>query len=243
MQMVTNMWLNTSPESDSETLHVVGPTHLRSVDRRTFHAKGATKIDGDVTAESVVCKGTATIGGNVSVGQFRAEGATNVAGQFVADEASLNGTIRIEGELEANHLDSKGASRFADVDADAVLAKGTVQADTIEADEAVLRGVVDVVLIDADSVQISLSDDESTIDTIEADDITVERNEESESNEGRLEAGRVIGDVVAIEHTTAEEVVGDEVFIGPGSHVGLLRAERYEIDKGATVEATVEANE
>lgn len=230
------MWFDTGTTSDGEVLRVVGPTSLESVDCRRFVAKGATNVDGDVTADAVSLKGTTSVGGDISVREFASKGAIDVAGTLDADDVALKGTTRVEGSLQADALSAKGASRFSDVAADSFAAKGQVAVDTVTADEIDLHGVVSADRLEATAVSLFLGGDTSTVGTIVGGDVTVERDDENER--GDLQVTRIEGETVAIEHTDVEEVTGREVSVGPGTCVGVVRAEQLDVHEDATVERT-----
>lgn len=230
------MWFDTMTGSDAEDVRVVGPTHLESVDCRTFRAKGATSVDGDVRADVASLKGTASVGGDVSVREFTSKGATDVAGGLEAEEVSLKGSACVVGSLRTDSVDAKGASRFAAVEAASFAAKGQVAVDTVTADDIAVHGVVSAERLEATTVSLVLSGDTSTVGTIVGSDVTVERGEDDQR--GDLEATTIEGETVAIEHAEVEEVVGREVSVGPGSHVGLVRADEIDVHPDATVERT-----
>lgn len=230
------MWFDTKTTASGEDVRVVGPTSLESVDCRRFVAKGATNVDGDVTADVATLKGTASVGGDVSVREFASKGATDVAGTLEADDVALEGTTRIAGSLRADALSAKGASQFGAVEAASFAAKGQVAVDTATADEIDLRGVVSAERLEATTVSLGLGGDTSTVGTIVGGDVTVERDEGSDR--GDLEATRIEGETVAVEHADVEEVTGRQVVVGPGSHVGVVRADEVDVHPDATVERT-----
>lgn len=217
-------------------MRVVGPTHLSSVDCETFTATGATKVDGDVAARTVSLKGTASVGGDVKATELTAKGSTNVAGDVTADEITAKGSTRVEGDLLTDRLDAKGASRFEDVAGDVASVAGALSVAELVADAVEIRGVVDADRIEADDVRIAMGDGESTVETIRGGTVSVGR----ENSEGRLHAERVEGEVVSLEHATVDEVTGERVSLGPGAHVGLVRAAELDVDEEATVEQTEE---
>lgn len=230
------MWFDTGTVSDGEDLRVVGPTSLESVECRRFVAKGATNVEADVTADAATLKGTASVGGDVSVRKFESKGATDVAGSLEADDVALEGTTRVVGPLRTDVLSAKGASQFGDVAADSFAAKGQVSVDAVTADGIDLHGVVSAERLEATSVSLRLGGDTSTVGTIVGSDVTVERDEGSER--GDLEATRIEGETVTVAHADVEEVTGREVFVGPGSRVGVVRADEIEVHPDATVERT-----
>ena len=221
-------------ESGGDDVRVVGPTHLSSVDSESFSAAGATKVDGDVTADTVSLKGTANVGGDVRATEFEAKGSTNVAGDVTADEMNAKGSTRVDGALRTDRLEAKGASRFEDVNADVVSAAGALSVADLEADAVEIRGVVDADRIDADEVRLAMGDGESTVDVLRGGTVSVER----EDSTGRLRAETVEGEMVSLEHATVEEVVGEKVDLGPGVRVGLVRAAELDVAADATVEQT-----
>jgi cytoskeletal protein CcmA (bactofilin family) len=231
------MWFDTMTGSDAEDVRVVGPTHRESVDCRTFRAKGATSVDGDVRADVATLKGTASVGGDVSVREFTSKGATDVAGGLEAEEVSLKGTARVVGSLRTDALSAKGSSQFGDVAADSFAAKGQVAVDTVTADDIAVHGVVSAERLEATTVSLVLSGDTSTVGALVGSDVTVERDDQGDQR-GDLEATTIEGETVAIEHAEVEEVVGREVSVGPGSHVGLVRVDELDVHPDATVERT-----
>lgn len=230
------MWFDTKTTASGDDVRVVGPTSLESVDCRRFEAKGATEVAGDVLADAVVLKGTTSVGGDVSVRRFTSKGATDVAGSLEADDATLKGTTRVVGATRADGLSAKGASQFGDVEADSFEAKGQVAADAVTGDEVAVHGVVSAERLEGTTVSLGLDGDTSAVGTIEGGDVTVERGEGDDR--GDLEATRIEGETVAVEHAAVEEVVGREVRVGPGSHVELVRADRLDVHPDATVERT-----
>ena len=228
------MRFGTTVESGGDDVRVVGPTHLSSVDCETFSATGATKVDGDVAARTVSLRGSASVGGDAKATEFVAEGSTNVSGGVTADEVTAKGSTRVEGDLQSDRLDAKGSSRFEAVNADTASVAGALSVADLVADAAEIRGVVDADCIEADDVRIVLGDGESTVEAIRGGTVSVER----ENTDGRLHAERVEGEVVSLEHATVDEVTGEKVRLGPGARVGLVRAEKLDVDEDATVEKT-----
>jgi cytoskeletal protein CcmA (bactofilin family) len=230
----------------SEDVRVVGPTNLSSVDCESFNAAGATKVDDSVAARTVSLKGTTTIGGDLKAEEFSAKGTTNVAGEVNADEIVTKGSTRVEGDLRADHLETKGSSKFEDVSAETVSAKGALAVGDLVADAVEVRTVVSADRILADDVHLVLGDSESTVEAVVGGTVAVERGDSNgwidigESANSRLNAGTIEGEVVTVEYTTAEEVTGEKVRIGSGSHVGVVRAGKLDVDENATVERTEE---
>lgn len=230
------MWFDTGTTSESEDVRVVGPTSFDSVDCRRFEAKGATEIANDLTADVATCKGATEVGGGVSVRAFESKGATEIGGPFEADEATCKGATEVIGQTQVDNLRVKGASQFGDVEADSFEAKGRVAAECVFANEIVIHGVASAVRLEAKAVSLVLSGDTSTVETIVADDVLIERSEDNER--GDLKATTIEGDTVTIEHVEVEEVVGRDVTIGPGSHVELVRADDLSVHSDATIERT-----
>lgn len=231
------MWFDTGTTSESEDVRVVGPTNLDSVDCRRFEAKGATEIAGDMTADVATCAGATGVGGNVSVRVFESEGATEIGGSLDADEATCAGATEVVGGTQVDDLRVKGASEFANVASDSFEVKGPVAAEYVSADEVDVHGVVSAERLEARVVTLLLESNTSTVETIVADDVIVERDEEGDE-QVTLEATTIEGETVDIEYAEVEKVVGREVNIGPGSHVELVRADDLSVHSDATVERT-----
>ena len=224
--------------SGGENVNAGGPTNRSSVDCETFSAAGVTNVDGDVDADDVSLKGVTNVGGDVTVDSFVSKGTTKITGALDADDATAKGTTAIDGDVKVTTLDVKGSARFGDVSADSFSAKGALTLADLSAEEVEIRGTVEATTVDAEELFIELGDDESTVETIDATTVTVERDRER--HDGRLKVGRVSGDTVSIEHTIADEVIGETVSLGPGAHVGVVRAEELNVDERATVERTEE---
>jgi cytoskeletal protein CcmA (bactofilin family) len=132
------------------------------------------------------------------------------------------------------------------VNAETVSAKGALAVADLVADEVDIRGVVSANRIHADEFSLEMGGGESTVEAIVGGTISVERGDSKGwldvggDSKGRLDAGTVEGEVVTIEHTSADEVTGEKVRIGPGSHVGVVRAGELDVDEDATVERTEE---
>lgn len=186
------MIFGTGVGSDGGELNVVGPTHLSSVDRKSFSATGATTVDGDVDADVVSLAGSASVGGRLTASELTAEGSTEVTGAVEADEVTLEGSSEVDGTLRADRLKAKGSSRFADVDAESVDASGTLTADDLVAGTVEIGGVVDAGCIDARELHVVINGGESTVETIDATTVAVEC-EEGGAESGRLEAERSQG--------------------------------------------------
>lgn len=228
--------------TNEENVSVVGPTHLSAVDCESFSAAGATKVDGDVTAETVSLKGTTNVAGDLKASRFSAKGSTNVAGNANADETTVKGSTRIEGDLRADHLDAKGSANLGGVSADSVSAAGALSVADLVADAVEIRGVVDANRIHADEVHVALGDGDSSVGAVQGKSVVIEREESGSlgSSGGRLDAETISGEEVALEHATVEEVSGETVLLGPGAEVGVVRADELDVDENATVERTGE---
>lgn len=232
-------------DTSGDDVRVVGPTNLSSVDCESFSAAGATNVEGDVTATDVSLKGTASVGGDVSAAEFVAKGATEVGGSLTADEATVKGSTSVD-SVTADRLEAKGASEFGDVSVDSASTTGSLSvADLVADDSAEISGVASADSIRADEVRIVLADGESTVEDIVGGTVSVERETlgkgwgiDGASTDGHLRAKTVEGDAVVVEHATVEKIVGEQVHLGPGARVEVVRAGELEVHEDATVERT-----
>lgn len=219
---------------------VTGSQRLSEVDAETFTASGSATVEGDVNTDLLDASGSLDVGGSVETDALECSGSTRIEGDLDGDEVSTSGSLRVDGRAEVTRLNASGSVRLGPLSAGTVETEGSLSATDIDATAVTVGGVVVAEGVTVDTFDLEAAGD-STIDTIEADEIRVERAsgllglDLLGGSDARLRADRITGRSVALEAVTADRVEGEAVRIGPDCDVATVVAERVEVHDRATV--------
>lgn len=251
-----------SNHEDGRRISVSGPTHLDAVEAATFDASGATTVDGDLRAdradvsgatsvggdivgEELDGSGSLDVGGDVAVEEVDVSGATEIGGDVTAVALDSSGSLEVDGRVGAERLDVSGSFSASAVDAGDMDSSGAARVDRLVAETVTAAGVIDSETVEAGTFELAL-DDESTIETLQAEEVTVRSDSDRDglvgaalnflSGDGHLTASKITAETASLEQVDVDELRVDEATLGPDVHVGDLYAREWEADAQATVE-------
>lgn len=251
-----------SKDEDGHRISVSGPTHLDAVEATAFDASGATTVDGDLRADRTDVSGATSVGGDVvgeeldgsgsldvdgdvAVEDVDVSGATEIAGDVTAVTLDASGSLEVDGRIGAERLDVSGSFSASAVDAGHMDSSGATHVETLVAESVEAAGVLDSEAVEAGTFELVL-DDESTIETLQAEEVTVGPDSDRDgivgfaldflSGDGHLTATKITAETATLEQVDVDELRVDEATLGPDVHVGDLHAREWEADSEATVE-------
>jgi cytoskeletal protein CcmA (bactofilin family) len=211
-------------------LKLVGNTSSAGGQFRHIKITGESVLSGDVAAESIKCVGEMEIKGNLQAQKMR-----------------LTGECKVHGNLQSDSLEAIGDIQVASIRGNQVKVSGHIKVEqSCEVETLKLRGWLEVgELISAEQLQLDLFG-VCRAQEIGGGTITVMRSHLSKikslltlKEPGSLEANLIEGDVVHLEHVTADVVRGTRVTIGTGCKIG--RAEyRESLEKHPKAEVGIE---
>lgn len=249
-------------DEDERRIDVSGPSHFDAVDADVFDASGATTVDGDLRVDRSDVSGATSIGGDivgeqlegsgsldvsgdVAVERVDVSGATDIEGDVTAVELESSGSLDIAGRVGAERLDVSGALSASAVDAGHMASSGATRVETVVAETVEASGVVDAESVEAGDFELVLND-ESTIETLQAETVTVRTTSDRDgllgvalevlSDDGQLTATTITAETATLEQVRVDELRVDEATLGPGVHVRDLYAREWEADPDATVD-------
>jgi cytoskeletal protein CcmA (bactofilin family) len=191
---------------------------------REFKAAGSAKVQGGLEAEVAKVAGSCAFEGDVRVEDFRSSGSTRIAGGLHAETVEASGSLVVEKDVEAEDLVTSGTLRVGgNVKAEQFHAAGSVQVDG---------------QIVAEDVRIELGGS-SAVQGIRAEEIHVGSTGGFLRPRGDLRAGRIEGERVLLEATTADYVSGKEVRIGPHCHIAKVAAKDLVVHESSDVKERV----
>jgi cytoskeletal protein CcmA (bactofilin family) len=247
---------------DGRRISVSGPTQLDAVDAAVFDASGATSVNGDLRADHSDVSGATTVGGDivgeeldgsgsievggdVAVEQIDVSGATEIEGDITAVTLDSSGALEVDGRIGAERLEASGSLSASAIDAGHMDSSGAARVDTLVAETVEGSGVLDSESVEAGTFELIL-DDESTIETLQAEEVTVKPDSDRDgilgnaldflSGDGHLTATKITAETASLEHVDVDELRVGEATLGPDVHVGDLYAREWEADSDATID-------
>jgi len=188
---------------------------------------GSATAPGDVAAKTVSVAGRLTVGGTLR-SEIISVAGTLSAGSIETGLFSVAGLARVRGKLVAEMVRVGGRLEAGEVLARAVTIGGAISAGSVEVDEFNLRLA-----------------GRSEVDRISARAVTVRRKGDLLGllrRSRRLRAKRIEGKIVRLSWVSCEEVLGERVYLGPGSRVGrVVYREEAKISERARVGKVVRA--
>lgn len=215
-----------------------------TLDCRTLHTSGATKIRGTlICAENSKTSGALKIDGAASVGSLHASGSVAVGGKMDCNgELHTSGTLTVGETLTAQALKASGNVQCNELHASAIETSGTLSVrQGVEAESFSCTGKLEIGgLLNAERVEIAVSTSNSVGD-IGGGTITVRKNWYGLSfgaHRPRLNVTSIEGDTISLESTKAEIVRGKTVRIGKDCEIGRVEyTGSFTADDGTVAEA------
>lgn len=218
----------------NEGIHISGSGKVKGNTSCTeFSISGSGKVEGDLHCTGKVkISGSGTIEGNVDTVEFSVAGSGKVNGLLRGDKCTVSGSFHA-GSVSAGNL-HVGGSMKSDGD--------------VSAENAVVRGGISAGgLINAEKLDVEF-DSTSDADSIGGSQISIRKKNPTGGFIGKLFGkkesgyfnvnGSIEGDVIYIEYTIAESVVGREVNIGPGCKIkNVSYTDSIKISDDAEVES------
>jgi cytoskeletal protein CcmA (bactofilin family) len=212
---------------ESESLEVNGTVTVDGdAGVSSLEVDGAGSFGGAVSADHLEASGSLSVDGNLDGHDVESDGKAVLSGSLVANEAEFFGTVTVEGPTDVTELEVDGAGAFEDVTAASVEVDGSLDANTVNADwfEFDLTG-------------------HSTVDRIEADEVTVEREDGITGflrrllrrGDAVLEVDTVAGEAIRLEATRAGTVAGETVRLAEDVEVDVVYADDLRDHSDATV--------
>lgn len=252
---------STRDEIYAQNVSTAGSTNVSGdVDAITADCKGSTSIRGDLRVREFSAAGSTDVGGDATVESWHSAGSTDVSGDLTAETVSTAGSFDVTGELTAEDVSLPGSASVGELRAQVVTSAGSLSAERVHAGTFDAAGALDVDRLVATEVDVRLGGTESSVGTVEAEEVRIRPGENdlerpgldlgglgnllgdvlarigSPNGDGRFHADRISGDTVELEGVTADVVEGRVVSLGPDCAVGTVRAEELERHDGAAVE-------
>lgn len=212
-------------------LKLVGNTSSAGGQFRHIKITGESVLSGDVIAESIKCIGEMEIKGNLQVQK----------------KMKLTGECKVHGSIQSESLVAIGDIQVVSVRGSRVKVSGHIKVDhSCEVETLKLHGWLEVgELISAEQLHLNLHGP-CRAQEIGGGTITVTRSPLSKikrmftlQDAGTLRANLIEGDVVHLEHVTADIVRGTRVTLGIGCKIGRLEY-RESLEKHPKAEVSSE---
>ncbi len=189
--------------------------------------------------DHVSVAGSLKVHGNLEVETLSVAGSFHGEGDVRADSFRVAGSATIDGSIRADRINIAGSFRCKEIEGDSVKISGGLTAQKVSGDRVYIGGQVRCKAIHADMLEMKLSKD-SQVELIEADTVEIRSERGLFSGcKGRLKAGRIVGDRVYVECTSADYVEGDKVVIGNGCSIGKLKAGSHKVAKDSKVKEVI----
>lgn len=194
---------------------------------------GSGVIKGNVSCTEFSISGSGKVLGNMRcTGNTRFSGSGSVEGNMESYETSVSGMGKVNGELKGNRCNVSGMFEAESITVNELNVSGKLKTGEISAENVVVTGMIDADgLINAGKFDATF-DYGSSAGSIGGSFIKIRRKgliagvfaRIFKGDKGGCFAvlGSIEGDVIDVEYTTAESVVGREVIIGPGCKIGKL---------------------
>ncbi len=241
-------------------ISIAGSGTVDSVKGEYLKISGAGKVEGDVNVKDVKIAGSAKIEGSVRAERMKCAGSCRIEGDIRANEVKISGSMHLEGDAEAELMEISGGSRIEGDISTKILKSaggtkcegriiarerlemgGAISALGIETPRFTGKGSIKVDgTVKSGSFRLEM-DGNSVAGTIEADEIDiVSRNSRGMlsrifGRKGSLKVGNIKGKTINIENTVADRVEGENVNIGPGCRVRLLKAASAKVHESSRV--------
>lgn len=209
---------------------------------------GSGTVNGSASCTEFKISGAGKAGGDLRCsGKFSISGSGKVDGNLQAPEVHVSGSGKVDGAVQTGNCHISGSFHAGSVDCNELHSSGAISTDgDISGEDVVIRGAVRCGgLLNGERIDVEC-DGGSSADSIGGSFIKIRKKGVvagffqklfgGKNSDCFRVAGSVEGDVIDIEYTTAESVVGREIHIGPGCSIGrVLYTESADISPEAEV--------
>lgn len=219
-----------------------------------IHISGSGKVTGNTSCTEFSISGSGKVEGDL-----RCSGKTKIAGSGTIDgnldtvEFSVSGSGKVNGAVQGKNCHISGSFHAASLTTNNLHVGGSFKSDgDVSAENATIRGcITSGGLINAEKLDVEF-DSTSSADSIGGSYIKIRKKGSAGSGFlgrmfGKKESGyfnvngSIEGDVIDIEYTIADSVVGREVKIGPGCKIGSVTyTEKIQISNESEVGTTTQ---
>lgn len=211
---------------------------------------GSGKITGSASCTEFKISGSGKVAGDLRCsGQFGISGSGHINGSLLAPEVKVSGSGHVDGAVQTGKCHVSGSFHTGSVDCNELHSSGAIHSDgDISVEDVVIHGSVRCGgLLNGERIDVEC-DGRSSADSIGGSFIKIRKKGVIAGLFQRLfggkdadcfqVAGSVEGDVIDLEYTVAESVVGRDVRIGPGCRIKrVLYTETADISPDAEVES------
>ncbi len=228
-------------EGKTKRVNLSGASKTADVNCQYFSASGASKVEGYLKADEAKVSGATKVVGDAKIGNLDVRGSFKVEGKTEANTMELSGASKFVGPVKAKQIKSRGSSKFeAHIDAEEFSSSGALKiVSDVDSKTFTATGAFKIEgTLNGHEIMLKPGGD-SSVTHIKGGDILVESGGGglfSMFNKGKLEAKTIIGDKIYLENTIADEVEGEDVKIGPGCKVRLVRGKNVKVHGSASVE-------
>lgn len=210
---------------------------------------GMGTIYGDLEANKMNISGMAKVEGNIKVNQVDIEGCGDIQGDVECDQFRNSGTVKVTGKLKAELFKTKGVSKVGEsIKAKEVILQGTLNVGgDVEAEKFESEGSFKIGgLLNANSINIKVGYG-GAVREIGGEEILIKKAGLKSTGfpiflisiSKCLKTDLIEGTHISIDYVIAKTVRGENIKIGPKSHIGLVEySGTLEVDPGAKVGET-----
>ncbi len=213
------------------------------VDVREVKIAGSAKIEGDVRAEKVNCAGSCKIEGDLKAREVKVAGAMSIEGRMESDLIYFSGGIKVKGDINSKLLKSAGGTKCEGriTAEERIEMGGSISAEAVETPAFTGKGSMKVdgpVKCRNFRLEMKGSSSAESITSAKVEIISGSSKgiiSRIFGKGGSMKAKRIKGKTVHIENTVADVVEGENVNIGPGCRVKILKAEKAQVHESSSV--------
>lgn len=202
------------------------------VNTKEINVKGSTHIHGDLVGDLLKSYGSLHINGDAEVKYMYIPGSIAIDGDIDSDIIELYGSLNVQGDIEVGLYNARGRSNI----------DGVLNADQTLLE---LHGNSSISEIYGESVQIYCYPRREIVFPFKIKYISTglvnkflrsNINIGNNISDGKMTVGIIEADNIYLENTTADEVSGKNIIIGPGCKIDRIEyIDKLEIDKNSEV--------
>jgi len=206
--------------------------------KKAHKCAGSCVLDGG-NYDYISVAGSLTLLGNVVADVVSVAGSLKAEGGIRADTIKVAGSASVRGDIKGDKISIAGSFKGQDIHGERVVIGGKASCMHVRGDRVDIEGAISAELIKADTLKIKLKG-KSKVGAIEVDTLKILcRGGFLRRSGGRLMAKRISGSELYLECVEAQEVEGEDVFVGENCNIGVLKAEKYKISKNSKVKKVV----
>ena len=213
-------------------------THLKNTlgeEKKKGHKCAGSCVLNGGNYDYISVAGSLTLQGDVVADVVSVAGSLSAEGSIRADTIKVAGSASVKGDINGDKISIAGSFRAKNIHGDRIVIGGRAVCKNVDGDRIDIEGAITAELIKADTLKIKLKG-KSKVGTIEADTLKVQcRGGFLRRSGGRLMAKRISGSELYLECVEAQEVEGEDVFVGENCDIDVLKAEKYKIGKNSEV--------